>query len=889
MTVAYNDQYFAETSMNNKTQARHSFFSMTQKNGPVRILVCILILAAMVLSGCTKSGAVPESNTAGEANGVTTGAVADDTQGNNTTTTATGDTQGNDASPHSSDDTQGSEASAQAASDTPGNDAVQTADTGEKKTPADIPDMSAYAVKPASGNYIELALNVYYNDADTSYFSNESGNKPIFVTGEGQYALEFDCGTDLSAEAVTAGVRSLKNLTAIYITDMEHIRGEGQSALTACDIIYDRVIVNDSELTVNMTSPKAAFKSNGIFDTNDPVNSWDGSCVVEVTAAEHVANFTTVADPTRVIVVFTLSGMKWGGDEPEDTAAVGVPAVEGANTAVFSNMDLTGMNAIELSYYMGNGINLGNTFEATSSGKNASVSTYERAWGQPLTTEAMIKGYKAAGFDTLRIPVAWTNTMDFMKDDFEINQDYLERVAQVVQWALDAEMFVVLNDHWDSGWWAMFGSSDPATVEKAWKIYTEMWTRVSTYFRNYSDMLIFESANEELGNNLNNNGSWPDSGSLTADKQYKLTHDINQKFVDIVRNTGGNNDDRFLLIAGYNTDINDTCDRRYVMPDDTAQGKLFLSVHYYTPWNYCGTGPDGIEAKWGIKADYETMDKYLGMLKKFSDMGYGIIIGEYGALPIYDSVAKTNRTQNNTVEFTNYFLDHCDINNWVPLLWDTNGTYDKELCGIRDPEVAKIFSSRNFEKEKAEGEKYLENVKANMKAAADAAPAMWSGVETYEAGTPVAWIMWNGGAGTYSVGDVFNPADNTAGITANNAIVEKPGAYTVSLDFAKGNDGVTFAALAIADAELLYPKCYIVIDSITADGKELELTATPYTTSDDGKCTRVNLINEWVKTPPPDARTLMGPLSNASSVVLDKTQLVGIKNITIKFTLAVLH
>ena len=103
MTVAYNDQYFAETSMNNKTQARHSFFSMTQKNGSVRILVCILILAAMVLSGCTKSGAGPESNTAGEANGVTTGAVADDTQGNNTTATATGDTQGNDASPHSSD------------------------------------------------------------------------------------------------------------------------------------------------------------------------------------------------------------------------------------------------------------------------------------------------------------------------------------------------------------------------------------------------------------------------------------------------------------------------------------------------------------------------------------------------------------------------------------------------------------------------------------------------------------------------------------------------------------------------------------------------------------------------------------------------------------------
>ena len=134
---------------------------------------------------------------------------------------------------------------------------------------------------------------------------------------------------------------------------------------------------------------------------------------------------------------------------------------------------------------------------------------------------------------------------------------------------------------------------------------------------------------------------------------------------------------------------------------------------------------------------------------------------------------------------------------------------------------------------------------------------------------------------------MFNPADNTAGIKATNAIVEGAGEYTVSLDFAGGNDGVTFAALGIADAELLYPNCCIVLQSVTVDGKELSFTAVPYTSSDDGKCTRVNLINEWVKTPPDDARTLMGALSNASAVILDKTQLVGIKNITVTFRLVI--
>ena len=230
---------------------------------------------------------------------------------------------------------------------------------------AGIPDMTPYESVPAAKDYIELALNVYYNDASTSYFSNESGSQHIYVTGEGQYALSFDCESDLSDEARAAGVSSLKNLTAVYITDMQVIAGTGQSPLTSCNIMYDRVTVDGNELTVTLPAPKAAFKVNGVFDTNDPVNSWDGSWVEEVEAAEHVANFTTVKDPKKITVVFTLSDLVWGsgaadGDTGEggDSGTAG-QNTEGANNAVFSSMDLTDMDARTLSYYMGNGINLG--------------------------------------------------------------------------------------------------------------------------------------------------------------------------------------------------------------------------------------------------------------------------------------------------------------------------------------------------------------------------------------------------------------------------------------------------------------------------------------------------------------------------------------------------
>jgi len=733
-------------------------------------------------------------------------------------------------------------------------------------------------------NYIELALNVYYNDGDHGYFANEAGES-IKVSKDGQYTLSFDCSKDLSEEATKLGVSSLTNLTAIYILDMGSKNGEA-SKVYGCDIMYDKVVVDDTELTINMKEPKSAIKTSGVFDTNDPINGWDGSKVDEVSAtSDHVANFTTVKNPTKISVTFTLSNMDFDGDPKKDTEQPSASANGYVNTAKFSDMDFTNMTALELTKYLGNGNNLGNTMEAyghATLGPNASVSSYETFWSQPVTTEPMIKAMKNCGFDTLRVPVSWTNMMDYENGDYTINVAYLDRVEEIVNYALNNEMFVIVNDHWDGGWWGMFGSATPATVEKAWDMYEAIWTQVADRFKDYSDMVIFESANEELGNSLNSNTLCPDSGVLSEDECYKLTNEINQKFIDIVRNSGGNNDDRFLLIAGYNTDIDKTVDARFVMPKDTAKSKLFTSVHYYTPWNYCGSEKD---ARWGLKKEYEDMDSYLEKLKRFTDEGYGVIIGEYAALPVYDSDTGISTLKQNTTEFTRHFLDLCDVNNYCPVLWGRNDFVNKSTLTMISDELLELYTSRCYAEESAAGDGYLDKVKASIKADEEAAIEMWPDVETYEAGTPVAWIMWNGGAGTYSVGDVYNPADNTQGIIAHDVVVNGAGEYTVSLEFEGQNDGLTFAALAIADCELLYPNAIIKIKSITANGEELKMTAVPYTSSDDGKCTRVNLVNEWVNEMPEDARTYAATLAACKPVILDKTQLVGLKDITITFEL----
>ena len=130
-------------------------------------------------------------------------------------------------------------------------------------------------------------------------------------------------------------------------------------------------------------------------------------------------------------------------------------------------------NAIEMTRRMGNGINLGNTMEACNNGKSGGNTTenpgyYETMWGQPVTTAAMLQGMKDAGFDTIRIPVAWmTNATHLPDGNYMISEAYIKRVEEIVNYALDADMYVIVNDHWDGGWWGMFGSDSEGTRQLA--------------------------------------------------------------------------------------------------------------------------------------------------------------------------------------------------------------------------------------------------------------------------------------------------------------------------------------------------------------------------------------------------------------------------------------
>lgn len=550
------------------------------------------------------------------------------------------------------------------------------------------------------------------------------------------------------------------------------------------------------------------------------------------------------------------------------------------------------LTAIEVAKLMGNGTNLGNTMEAfgrTTIGTDAAASDYETIWGQPVTTPEMIQGMKDAGFDSIRIPVAWTNTMNFEDGDYTINQAYLDRVEEIVNYALDADMYVIVNDHWDGGWWGMFGSASEETRAQAMELYTEMWTQVGERFKDYPYTVILESANEELGNRLNDVDVAADSGTLSEDECYELNTITNQAFVDTIRAQGGKNADRFLLVAGYNTDIYKTCDERFQMPTDTVDDKLLLSIHYYTPWSYCGTTGD---VTWGTEKNYNEMNESLEKLTKFTEEGYGIVFGEYAALTKADGSLK-----NNTLEYTKNFLDNCDLYGYVPMLWDTNAFFLRNELKMIDDDLASLFLNRNFDAQSSlSDEEIKEQALSSMDDAL--AQAIENDIIAAENGGPVlsgdedaiAWIMFSSSDWgiTYSVGDMYDPTSTTAGLVATDVEIEEAGTYTVSLDFTGTAEGFAnscqFSALGISNGELLFPGYLIEIEEIRINNEVYEFTGIPYTTSDDEICTRLNLYNEWVNEVPEEARTANEKMRPAlSPTILDPLELDAIQTISVTF------
>jgi endoglucanase len=363
-------------------------------------------------------------------------------------------------------------------------------------------------------------------------------------------------------------------------------------------------------------------------------------------------------------------------------------AVTAYTNASSGNSAMRNITTTELINQMGLGINLGNTMEAVSPWvNNPTIASLETSWGSPRITKSIIEGYKAAGFKTLRIPVAWSNLMDM--STYTINPNLLNRVQEIVDWTLEAGMYAIINLHWDGGWIANF----PTEYNESMRRYTRIWEQVAGRFKDYNDYLLFESQNEELGwdSVWNKWGGTGASNMAGKRRAYELVNDINQTFVNIIRASGGNNPYRHLLIAGYHTNIDNTCDPLFKMPNDPVN-RMAIKVHYYDPFGFTHLTQNESWAQatwtWGSTADFSHLNRELDkMVTNFINKGIPVVIGEYG-------MAKQGVTQEQITHYTLEVTKAMYSRGMLPLLWcvqlqtdQLNFYYNRRVPGMTDPNL----------------------------------------------------------------------------------------------------------------------------------------------------------------------------------------------------------
>ena len=352
--------------------------------------------------------------------------------------------------------------------------------------------------------------------------------------------------------------------------------------------------------------------------------------------------------------------------------------------------DASGMDEDALTWTRGvsMGWNLGNSFEsaagewddATGTWKNvwiADRNKWETGWGNPVTTQAMLRTVRNVGFDAIRIPVRWQAHV-INEETMEIDPVWMNRIQEVVDWCLELGFKVILNTHHEL-WLEYHPTYDRQTQNNA-KL-SAIWTQVATRFRDYDSRLAFAGVNEVQIN-------WQ---APTAENN-AVMNSYNQTFVDAVRATGGRNYYRNLIVQTY------SCNPSYgisglELPSDVVDKRIAVEFHYYNPYNYC-SGANGSFYYWGtafqdkgaIAPETEVALRMLfsQVRKKWIDKGVGVVLGEYGVSCHYTEEGKDVQMQNMQY-YMKCVTSEARKNGFAPFAWDNNAFGNgSEKYGIFD-------------------------------------------------------------------------------------------------------------------------------------------------------------------------------------------------------------
>lgn len=220
------------------------------------------------------------------------------------------------------------------------------------------------------------------------------------------------------------------------------------------------------------------------------------------------------------------------------------------------------------------GWNLGDSLEsrAIECGYDANLDQ-ETFWGNPRVTKDLIDYVASLGFNTIRIPVSWCyNSKRDENGHLIVGQSWLNRVHEVVDYAIENNMYVIINTMHDSQELLYCGIESSEEWEQVQQDAEDLWVQIANSFRDYDKYLIFEAYNEIDNITM---------GWTYSDLAVNQMNILNQIFVDSVRSTGGNNIDRILIIPTLFSGIKSNITGAFLLPKDSSKNKLVISVHCY--------------------------------------------------------------------------------------------------------------------------------------------------------------------------------------------------------------------------------------------------------------------------------------------------------------------
>ena len=370
------------------------------------------------------------------------------------------------------------------------------------------------------------------------------------------------------------------------------------------------------------------------------------------------------------------------------------------------------------------GWNLGNTFEAAHMSwlpPNPTVTQMETGWGNPVTTKANITAIKNAGFNTIRIPVSWTKAAG-PAPNYAIRTDWLARVVDVVNYAVDNGMYIILNTHHDEEDVFTFMNSNAAAGQAAFK---KIWEQIADTFKNYDEKLIFEALNEPrtVGSTHEWSGGTPEERT-NLNAYYPI-------FINAVRNSGGNNGKRIVMINTYAARYEAVAVDALVIPTDTIANKIIVTIHSYEPFSFTYPSPTGDSSvvTWSSSNSADTApihNTFQPAYDKFVSKGIPVIVGEFGTSNKDNTVARA--------AYAEYYVTYAKSKGFKCIVFD-NGVRE-QVPPHGTNELFAIFNRANntfF---------YPEILTALLKGADSSDPDL-SGDVTYNLGTTYTWTHEN--------------------------------------------------------------------------------------------------------------------------------------------------